>query len=69
MAACLGVLLGWPVAGLAFSPFALYILFSPQLTRSFQVLFISMGAVLPLLVLTDTYFYGKPTVRSLTLYA
>lgn len=63
MAAAVGVTLGWPVAGAALLPFALYILVSPRLLRSFLVLFASLLLLLSAVALTDTWFYGRVTVR------
>jgi hypothetical protein len=63
VASVLGVLLGWPVAGVAFAPYVLYVLLSPRLSRSFCVLFATAIPVLGALVLCDIHFYGKPTVQ------
>lgn len=63
VASTLGVLLGWPVAGIAFTPFILYVLGSRHLLRSCATLFATVLPVLVLLVATDSYFYGRQTVR------
>jgi integral membrane sensor domain MASE1 len=62
-AAVLGVMLGWPVAGVAFLPLALLILLSPRLGRSFAILLALCAVLLAAVARTDQYFYGRPTVR------
>lgn len=61
----LGTVLGWSPAAVAFAPFAVLVLLSPRLMRSFVILFASLLVVIPLVAVTDWYFYGKLTVRSL----
>ena len=63
IASVTGVLLGWPVAGVAFSPYALYILFSPRLLRSVRVFLFTALPILGGLAAADAYFYGRLTVR------
>jgi hypothetical protein len=62
VASTLGVLLGWPVAGVAFVPFILHVLRSRHLLRSCATLFATVLPVLVLLLATDSYFYGRQTV-------
>jgi cytochrome bd-type quinol oxidase subunit 2 len=62
-AAVLGVMLGWPVAGVAFLPLALLVLLSPQLARSFVLLATLVAALLAAVAGTDWFFYGRRTVR------
>ncbi|GMH39181.1 hypothetical protein BSKO_07079 [Bryopsis sp. KO-2023] len=60
--AVIGVVVGWPVAGIAFIPLALYVLLQPNLAKSFSTLFASLIGTIGLLVAADTFFYGKLTV-------
>jgi hypothetical protein len=62
VASTLGVLLGWPVAGVAFLPFVVLVLLKPRLHRSFAVLSLVALPVLAVVVITDFVFYGKTTV-------
>jgi hypothetical protein len=62
VASTLGVLLGWPVAGVAFLPFVVLVLLSPRLHRSFAVLSLVALPVLAAVALSDRFFYGKATV-------
>jgi glucan phosphoethanolaminetransferase (alkaline phosphatase superfamily) len=64
IAAAVGVTLGWPVAGAALLPFALYVLLSPHLLRSVQILLATLLLLLSAVAATDAYFYGHATVRS-----
>lgn len=63
ISAVLGVMLGWPVAGVAFLPLALLVLLSPRLARSFVLLIVLCAALLAAVAASDQYFYGRPTVR------
>lgn len=67
MASTLGVLLGWPVAGIAFLPYVLFVLYSPRLWRSFVVLSLVAAPLMVAVVLTDSFFYGKATVCATSL--
>lgn len=64
IAAALGVMLGWPVAGVAFLPLAFLVLLSPRLARSFCLLTVACVALLAAVATSDQHFYGRPTVRS-----
>ena len=64
MASTVAVLLGWPVAGVAFAPYIVYVLCSRRLRRSFVTLFLTAVPLLATLAATDAYFYGRTTVRS-----
>jgi hypothetical protein len=63
LSATVGVLLGWPVAGVAFLPYAIAVLLSPRLMRSIAVLGLVFSVTLGCVAMTDAYFYGRPTVR------
>ena len=62
MAAVVAVALGWPVAGIAFLPYALFVLFQPQLLKSVATAVMAATLTVGPLVLADRYFYGKWTV-------
>ena len=68
VASTLGVLLGWPVAGIAFLPFAIYILLSPRLAASFGMLAATALPALALVAVADVYSYGRNTVRSVIMF-
>ena len=63
VASCLGVLLGWPVAGVAFLPYILWVLRAPRLGRSFAILLATAVPITAVMVAVDVHFYGRATVR------
>ena len=65
LAAAIGVTIGWPVAGIALLPFALYVLVAPKLLRSVALLFASLSTLLLAIFACDYFYYGRPTVRPL----
>ena len=62
VSAVVGVLLGWPVAGVAFLPYAVFVLLQPRLAASFATAAVAATSTLIPIVLVDLYFYGKLTV-------
>lgn len=65
VAAVVGVVWGWAVAGVAFLPYAVYVLCSGAVPMAVATLMLSLGATLGPLVLVDRLFYGKWTVGGL----
>ena len=55
---------GWCVAGIAFLPYALYVLAAAPLARAVGVLLLCLLGTLGPLVLADRHFYGAWTVRA-----
>lgn len=62
VSAVVGVVLGWPVAGIAFVPYALYVLLQPHLVASFGTGAAALALTVVPLLGVDHYFYGKLTV-------
>lgn len=59
-----GVVWGWCVAGLAFLPYALWVLAAAPLLKAVGVLLACLLGTLGPLALVDRHFYGRWTVRS-----
>jgi alpha-1,2-mannosyltransferase len=64
LAAAIGVVWGWCVAGFAFLPYALWVLTAAPLLCSVGWLLLCLLGTLGPLVLVDRHFYGAWTVRA-----
>ena len=62
---CAGVIWGWAVAGVAFLPFALYVLVTARLPKAVGVALLWLLGTLGPLALVDRLFYKKWAVSTL----
>lgn len=60
---CAGLLWGWIVAGVAFIPYALWVLATANFVRAVGMGLLALAGTLGPLVLVDRFFYDKWTVR------
>lgn len=63
MCHCAGLLWGWIVAGVAFIPYALWVLATANFVRAVGMGLLALAGTLGPLVLVDRFFYDKWTVR------